>query len=166
MATDKMPYDLIDVVFVFRTLATGGKIVYWFARIDKDGNANTNERELLSFTPKKQFRPVPNAGTVYEIGEGDNGFYLALDGKSLRFKRLYHDMAKRAEWRALDDAFEIKYRIKKAEKAATRADPYIEVLAPIIRAYQQTDAIGKRAIEARVLHALRNSGPFGDWVDA
>lgn len=125
-----------------------GESAYGLLPIDSI-DATADESSARWFKPKKQIKAL-SVGNIYSALASSTGVVLEFTRRGR-----YGDDEAVTRWRVLNDAAEVAERMAKMEKADRTADTIAETIEPIRKAYQKTDARGKRAIEALVLAALR-----------
>lgn len=96
-------------------------------------------------------------GGIFTCKATLEGNELQTIKSNLKFAKQMSDREWAAEIRLSHDAAETTLAaLSQVKKAKNDKTPLLEVLRPLRRAYQKTNANGKLAIEVRVLNYLRN----------
>lgn len=100
------------------------------------------------------------AGHVYEVEfDRENPSTIYVD--TWQFLGVLSDEEQRAKFVARDEIEQGRRRLKREQQKANRDDAIAALLSPLRAEYRKTDALGRRLLEARVLHALRSTQDFG-----
>jgi hypothetical protein len=145
-STDKKPR--IVLICTGKTYLKSGAIGLVFAEITPEGSLG-GERVY----ERKNLKHL-GAGSVYDV-ETDPGPSGGIYPATMRWLRLWKDEVQVARWQALADAFDIRELAIKQERKQTRRKLPVELLAPLRECYWSTNALGRLAIEVRVLAYLR-----------
>lgn len=91
---------------------------------------------------------------MYEV-DADPSDSTRLYANSARWLRLWESQEEAAVWQTTGGAFDTVELVRKHEKQQTSRKLPIELLRPIREEYWRTNAVGRLAIEVRVLAYLR-----------
>ncbi len=135
-------------------LGSGNKTYRQLAPLDENGKPDTDSP--LTFNKSKGFNRLC-LGSVYAIEseanvEGRRTFYM----NTIQYQRkMDHDFC--IEQNILQRALDISVAaFNQQKKTALDHDSILERLRPLRAAYSKTNAVGKMAIEVRLLSYLRN----------
>jgi len=124
-----------------------------FRLVNDDG---TLSDEIVYFSGKSLSLCWP--GQVYKVeADLEKGGVKTIYGRP-EFHEVYGDEKQRAEDRITSEANQtVITAMTQSKKAETSKSDILNVLKPLRRAYDKTNALGRIAIEVRVLQYLRNN---------
>ena len=96
--------------------------------------------------------PRVSVGGVYQVKASGT----KIVPSSFKWLRTWEDTGQVAVWQTEARAFDTELRTRKQEKSETSVQHMLEVLAPLRKAYNRTNHIGRLAIEVQVLAYLRS----------
>jgi hypothetical protein len=147
--TDQRERKSCRWVLVEKVVIANGKEGLRFLEIAPESDTIEGGKERIFLA--RAFK-LAYVGNVYTIDASETQCWP----DTLRFSGKWHDGQEVAAWQAKAHAFDVQRRIVKMAKKAGQPEELREVLEPLRRAYRETDATGRTAIEATVLYFLRH----------
>jgi hypothetical protein len=127
-----------------------GQIGLVFLEVNPEGSLGSE----LIYGPKNLKHA--RVGSVYDI-EIDPANPRSIYPNTLRWLRLWEDQVQASVWQTLADAFDTRDLAIHQERKETGGKLPLELLAPLREEYWSTNAVGRLAIEVRVLAYLRGT---------
>lgn len=157
--TTDAPIEQIRVVYVglieLDNHKRGDKWIQ-LAAGDKLPDAEMPGSRIVLEADKRQ----PTIGGIYTMHrQGDS--YFTKGARAPQYAGKYSDAEQVAAWDAASYAVEARQRAAKRAKDAAAADPFDELIAPLVRAYLKTDRLGRSMFVARVIERLTRAGFLG-----
>lgn len=141
----------VDIHFVFEGGCTvgSGKNGIGIRECTEDGTLSERRRYFAATKDIKH----KTIGAIYRAQATDTSLWLA----DMQYIKLHPDRAYVTELRVANDLRDMRQRIAKLEKEAKHIDAMSEAIEPLRAIYHRTDSLGKRAIEAMLIHRLQRS---------
>ncbi len=145
---DKPARPNITLVCVGKVYLSDGKVGLLFREVTTEGTLG-NER-IYQHKGLQHLR----IGAVYQV-EVDPANPRSIYTNTFRWLRLWEDTAEASVWQVSSDAFDTLHLAAQQEKKQNARKLPVELLAPLREEYWKTNALGRLAIEVRVLAYLR-----------
>ena len=146
--TNKPARPVITLVCVEKVYLAASKIGLRFQEVTGDGSLGAEriyERKGLTHI---------RVGAVYQV-EADPANPRTIYPNTLRWMKLWDNIEEASVWQLAADAFDTRHLAAQQEKKQNARRLPIERLAPFRDLYWKTNALGRLAIEVRVLAYLR-----------
>jgi hypothetical protein len=145
---ESTPKPRLVLVCTGKIRLTAGGLALVFREVSVDGTAGPER-----IYNRKNLERI-RVGAVYEV-ETDPEVPTQIYINTLRWLRLWGDKNEAALWQLAADAFDTRELAARQERKENNRKLPVELLEPIRKQYRETNAVGRLAIEVRILAYLR-----------